>query len=222
MPDIDIDFDAAKRQDVIDYVISKYGEKKVVGIITFNTLGAKQVIRDVGRVLNIKQSLIDILAKACNKDLKTAFELKEVYGNEIFVKFRNSLIKNIIDEFRELFININFCYKYKENNNYQTKCILCKLELKSEGDYHKHIKGEQHKQFLKEYENNPSRELFEMHDHSIKDFLDVIRQNYKISSNESILKLINDLISVTKEEAKETNLMSLEYVVAEPSKKSSL
>ena len=73
MPDIDIDFDASKRQDVIDYVIDKYGEKKVVGIITFNTLGAKQVIRDVGRVLNIKQSLIDTLAKSCPKDLEVSY-----------------------------------------------------------------------------------------------------------------------------------------------------
>ncbi len=74
MPDIDIDFDALKRQDVIDYVIKKYGEKKVVGIITFNTLGAKQVIRDVGRVLDLKQNLIDTLAKSCTKDLVTSYK----------------------------------------------------------------------------------------------------------------------------------------------------
>ena len=73
MPDIDIDFDANKRMDVIDYVINKYGEKKVAGIITFNTLGAKQVIRDVGRVLKINQRLIDSIAKMCTKDLKTSY-----------------------------------------------------------------------------------------------------------------------------------------------------
>jgi len=74
MPDIDIDFDATKRQDVIDYVIEKYGEKKVVGIITFNTLGAKQVIRDVGRVLNIKPSIIDTLAKLCSNNLTISYK----------------------------------------------------------------------------------------------------------------------------------------------------
>lgn len=74
MPDIDIDFDANKRMDVIDYVTKKYGEKKVVGIITFNTLGAKQVLRDVGRVLNINQKLIDTLAKMCTKDLSTSYK----------------------------------------------------------------------------------------------------------------------------------------------------
>ena len=90
MPDIDIDFDAAKRQEVIDYVIKKYGEKKVVGIITFNTLGAKQVIRDVGRVLGIKQSLIDSLAKACTKDLKTSYKenasLRKLIDNSFELK----------------------------------------------------------------------------------------------------------------------------------------
>ena len=74
MPDIDIDFDANKRMDVIEYVTKKYGEKKVVGIITFNTLGAKQVIRDVGRVLNINQKLIDTIAKMCTKDLTTSYK----------------------------------------------------------------------------------------------------------------------------------------------------
>ncbi|MBQ2873311.1 MAG: DNA polymerase III subunit alpha [Bacilli bacterium] len=73
MPDIDIDFDANKRMEVIDYVTKKYGEKKVVGIITFNTLGAKQVIRDVGRVLNISQRLIDTIAKMCTKDLNSSY-----------------------------------------------------------------------------------------------------------------------------------------------------
>lgn len=74
MPDIDVDFDANKRMDVIEYVTKKYGEKKVVGIITFNTLGAKQVIRDVGRVLNISPRLLDTIAKMCTNDLKTSYK----------------------------------------------------------------------------------------------------------------------------------------------------
>jgi DNA polymerase-3 subunit alpha len=85
MPDIDIDFDALKRQDVIDYVIGKYGLKKVVGIITFNTLGAKQVIRDVGRVLNLSPRLIDSLAKSCYNDLASSYE-----GSKNFKKLVDS------------------------------------------------------------------------------------------------------------------------------------
>ncbi|MBO5414667.1 MAG: DNA polymerase III subunit alpha [Bacilli bacterium] len=63
MPDIDTDFPDDKRQDVIDYVISKYGEKNVSGIVTFGTLGIKQVIRDVSRVLNIPIYKVDALSK---------------------------------------------------------------------------------------------------------------------------------------------------------------
>ncbi len=74
MPDIDVDFDSQRRSEVIDYVINKYGEKKVVGIITFNTLGVRQVIRDVGRVLDIDIASIDAFSKLANKNT-----LKECY-----------------------------------------------------------------------------------------------------------------------------------------------
>ena len=63
MPDIDTDFPDIDRDKVIDYVVNKYGEKKVAGIITFGTLGAKQAIRDVGRVLNIDTSDIEFIIK---------------------------------------------------------------------------------------------------------------------------------------------------------------
>ena len=90
MPDIDIDFDALKRQDVIDYVINKYGEKKVVGIITFNTLGAKQVIRDVGRVLKISNSLIDNISRMCCDNLHTSYnensQLRKLVNNSPQIK----------------------------------------------------------------------------------------------------------------------------------------
>lgn len=64
MPDIDVDFDSEKRNLVIDYVTNKYGNKKATGIITFNTLGAKQVIRDLGRCMNLSLPIIDDLAKS--------------------------------------------------------------------------------------------------------------------------------------------------------------
>ena len=63
MPDIDTDFPDNKRDIVIDYVKEKYGEKRVSGIITFGTLAAKQVIRDVSRVLNIPTYKVDSLTK---------------------------------------------------------------------------------------------------------------------------------------------------------------
>lgn len=63
MPDIDTDFPDDKRDDVINYVIEKYGQKRVCGIVTFGTLSTKQVIRDVSRVLNIPLAKVDSLCK---------------------------------------------------------------------------------------------------------------------------------------------------------------
>ncbi len=63
MPDIDTDFPDQYRDQVIRYVTEKYGKKNVAGIITFGTLGCKQVIRDVGRVLNIPVYKVDALCK---------------------------------------------------------------------------------------------------------------------------------------------------------------
>ncbi|MDD5888514.1 MAG: DNA polymerase III subunit alpha [bacterium] len=63
MPDIDTDFPDNRRDEVINYVIEKYGKKRVSGIVTFGTMGAKQVIRDVSRVLNIPSYKVDGLCK---------------------------------------------------------------------------------------------------------------------------------------------------------------
>lgn len=86
MPDIDVDFDE-HRPDVIDYVVKKYGKEKVVQIVTFGTLKAKGVVRDVGRVLDLNYSYCDSIAKAVpdvlNITLKEALdmggELKKMY-----------------------------------------------------------------------------------------------------------------------------------------------
>ncbi len=63
MPDIDVDFCDDRRQEVIDYVVRTYGEKEVVQIVTFGTLLARAVIRDVGRVLDLPYALCDQVAK---------------------------------------------------------------------------------------------------------------------------------------------------------------
>lgn len=63
MPDIDIDFDDLRRGEVIEYVKQKYGEDNVTQIITFGTMGAKGVVRDVGRALGLAVSEVDRIAK---------------------------------------------------------------------------------------------------------------------------------------------------------------
>jgi DNA polymerase-3 subunit alpha len=69
MPDIDIDFDPEGREQVIHYVMEKYGADKVCQIITFGTMGAKAAIRDVGRVLGMPLARVDKVAKAIPSDL---------------------------------------------------------------------------------------------------------------------------------------------------------
>ena len=77
MPDIDIDFDAERRNEVIDYITQKYGAKKVASIITFGSLGAKQVIRDVGRVLNIKVSILDAISRNLSDTLSDSYQTND-------------------------------------------------------------------------------------------------------------------------------------------------
>jgi len=63
MPDIDVDFCYERRQEVIDYVVRKYGEDHVVQIVTFGTLQARGVIRDVGRAMDLSYAKVDAVAK---------------------------------------------------------------------------------------------------------------------------------------------------------------
>lgn len=97
MPDIDIDFGDERRQEVIDYVVRKYGEEKVSRIITFGTLKAKGVVRDVARVLGLPYEMGDRISKAIPNrindeevNLKNALrvspELKNMYENDADVR----------------------------------------------------------------------------------------------------------------------------------------
>ncbi len=98
MPDIDVDFCYERRQEVIDYVVEKYGKEKVVQIVTFQTMAARNVIRDVGRALDLPYSLCDSVAKAIpmeigmniNKALQVSKDLKDLYRD-------NEEVKRLID-----------------------------------------------------------------------------------------------------------------------------
>ncbi|MDD6401050.1 MAG: DNA polymerase III subunit alpha [Lachnospiraceae bacterium] len=94
MPDIDIDFCFERRQEVIDYVVRKYGKEKVVQIVTFGTMAAKMCIRDVGRAMDLPYSLCDKVAKMIPGDLgmtipkalEVSKELKAFYDEDESVK----------------------------------------------------------------------------------------------------------------------------------------
>ncbi|MBD5454092.1 MAG: DNA polymerase III subunit alpha [Lachnospiraceae bacterium] len=74
MPDIDVDFCFERRQEVIDYVGRKYGADKVVQIVTFGTMAAKGVIRDVGRVMDLPYAYVDSIAKMVPKELNITID----------------------------------------------------------------------------------------------------------------------------------------------------
>jgi len=86
MPDIDIDFCYERREDVIDYVKRKYGKNNVCQIITFGTMAARAVIRDVGRVLNMSYGEVDRIAK--------------IIPNQLNIKLKNAI--NSVKELKEL------------------------------------------------------------------------------------------------------------------------
>ncbi len=94
MPDIDIDFCFERRQEVIDYVVRKYGADRVVQIVTFGTLLAKGVIRDVGRVMDLPYAFVDSIAKmipqelgmTLSKALQMNGDLKKLYDTDEQVK----------------------------------------------------------------------------------------------------------------------------------------
>lgn len=98
MPDIDTDFPDNKRDLVIEYVQKKYGEKRVSGIITFGTMAAKQVIRDVSRVLNIPLYKVDGLCKFIPAITKE--KLEGIYKNNQAFKARvdsDTILHNMLN-----------------------------------------------------------------------------------------------------------------------------
>ena len=79
MPDIDVDFCYERRQEVIDYVVKKYGKDRVAQIVTFGTLAAKGVIRDVGRVLDMPYNQVDAIAKQIPNELNITLSKNRVH-----------------------------------------------------------------------------------------------------------------------------------------------
>ncbi len=98
MPDFDIDFCYVRRQEVIDYVIRKYGADHVAQIVTFGTMAARGAVRDVGRVLGLPYNVVDEVAKAIPNELKITIDkalrisedLKTLYAT-------NDDVKRLID-----------------------------------------------------------------------------------------------------------------------------
>ncbi len=103
MPDFDIDFCFERRQEVIDYVVRKYGKERVVQIVTFGTMAARGVIRDVGRALDYPYALCDQVAKliptelgiTIEKALKSSPEFRGLYESDEKIKYLIDMSKRL-------------------------------------------------------------------------------------------------------------------------------
>lgn len=103
MPDIDIDFCYERRQEVIDYVIHKYGQERVAQIVTFGTLAARGVVRDVGRVMNIPYARCAAIAKMVPDENGITLEEALKQNKELLKVYReDEEIRRLIDMARRL------------------------------------------------------------------------------------------------------------------------
>ena len=121
MPDIDIDFDNMKREEVINYVVKKYGEKNTARIISFNTMAPKQIIRDVSKVLKLDNNLVDRITKTI-KDEKNFEELK---ANKEFI----SLITRNSDAKKMANISSHLCGLKKNTSVHAAGVVISDIEL---------------------------------------------------------------------------------------------
>ena len=98
MPDIDIDFCYERRGEVINYVVDKYGADNVAQIVTFGTLAAKGVVRDVGRVMDLPYALCDQIAKSIPNELGITIKKALDMNRELKAKYESDdTIKNLLD-----------------------------------------------------------------------------------------------------------------------------
>ena len=103
MPDIDVDFCFERRQEVIDYVVEKYGKDRVVQIVTFGTLAARGVIRDVGRVMDLPYQLCDQTAKMIPQELNITIDKAMKINPELRKNYEeNPEIHELIDMAKRL------------------------------------------------------------------------------------------------------------------------
>ncbi len=103
MPDIDIDFCFERRQEVIDYVVRKYGKERVVQIVTFGTLAARGVIRDVGRVMDLPYAMVDSIAKMIPNELNITIDKAITKSKELRTAYEeDAQVKKLIDMAKRL------------------------------------------------------------------------------------------------------------------------
>ena len=179
-------------KDILRHYTNAYGNFSII----FHGQGTTGAIYKLIEVLSIKKYVLFYT------NLKMAFNIRENFykicgknNQKQFEELCKDLLSNIKQQFNELFLGINFCYKVKENNCCITRCMLCKKNLENEGGYHKHINENCHLLNKTKYDNDPNNsELLQIHGNEqiCEDFIDIIRKKYNIKNPDFINDLIND------------------------------
>lgn len=164
-----------------DYT-NAYGNYSII----FHGQGTTGGIHKLIEILSLKKYL------SFYKYLELAYKLKRKSEDDIkFKDLQRDLINEIENQFKELFINLNFCFKFKEKGNKSKyKCVLCDYTVKNEGGYYKHLNDESHNKKKEEFKKN-SYPLFKSKDNKegIYDFIDAIKKDYY---KKDVIELIND------------------------------
>ena len=180
----------AEAKDILRNYTNAYGNYSII----FHGQGTTGGIHKLIEVLSIKKY------EAFYSNLETAYKIRENFfknyeqNESKFEILCEDLINKITNQFKELFLGINFCYKVKENDCCIMRCMLCKKDVETEGGFHKHVKEECHILNKSLYDNNPGMELLQIHGNQkiSEDFIDIIRKTYVPSSKNFIMNLIND------------------------------
>ena len=103
MPDIDVDFCYERRQEVLDYVVEKYGKDCVSQIVTFGTMAARAVIKDVGRVLDLPYAMVDNIAKMVPREIGITIDKALAENPDLKSEYENNeVVKDLIDKSKRL------------------------------------------------------------------------------------------------------------------------
>jgi selenocysteine lyase/cysteine desulfurase len=178
-------------KDILRQYTNAYGNYSII----FHGQGTTGAIYKLLEVLSIKKYYLFYT------NLKNAFKIRENFyknfgeNKKQFEELCKDLLNTIKQQFNELFLGINFCYKVKENECCVTKCMLCHKNVENEGGYHKHIKEECHLLNKNKFDNDPNKsELYQIHGNQkiCEDFIDIIRKKYNPKHSDFIHDLIND------------------------------
>ena len=168
-------------KNILRSYTNAYGNYSII----FHGQGTTGGIHKLIEILSLKKYV------SFYKYLKLSYDIKQKYEDNMkFMDVHKNLINEIEKQFEELFINLNFCFKFKEKNKSIYKCVICDHIIRNEGGYYTHINDELHKKNKEQFDKN-LYPLFKSPDNKegLYDFIDIIKKEYY---KKNIIELINN------------------------------